>query len=230
MNELAACWSGASQEILGFIYRANLDIRVFGHRIWAAFYPFHSLFHRPDLPDPESRDELLGLSERTIDDAPIGTRKVHPLTLGSRLQAVPRQHDARLYQLFVEFAHVGEKLLRRQDTRFTGFGRFDKHHNSHFVLPGLVSILKATIETRQIRLRLIIYFPVSFRCKAVRYMVNASKETIVTTLLAKIVVVGRTFGPYLALEILLPGGSLVALLLWAYRTHAKKTLLSAAFT
>ncbi|HXP66799.1 MAG TPA: hypothetical protein VN815_15080 [Steroidobacteraceae bacterium] len=51
-----------------------------------------------------------------------------------------------------------------------------------------------------------------------------------TTLLAKIVVVGRTFGPYLALEILLPGGSLVALLLWAYRTHAKKTPLSAAFT
>jgi hypothetical protein len=27
----------------------------------------------------------------------------------------------------------------------------------------------------------------------------------------------RTLGPYLAIELILPGGSIVALLLWAYR-------------
>jgi hypothetical protein len=32
---------------------------------------------------------------------------------------------------------------------------------------------------------------------------------------------GRTFGPYLAIELLLPGGSLAALLLWLYRTYAR---------
>ena len=37
----------------------------------------------------------------------------------------------------------------------------------------------------------------------------------------KLIAVGRTFGPYLAIELLLPGGSLVALLLWLYRTSAR---------
>jgi hypothetical protein len=50
------------------------------------------------------------------------------------------------------------------------------------------------------------------------------------TLLAKIVALGRAIGPYVALEILLPGGTLIALLLWLYRTHAKKTPLGEAFT
>jgi hypothetical protein len=30
----------------------------------------------------------------------------------------------------------------------------------------------------------------------------------------------RSFGPYLAVELILPGGSLVALLLWLYRHRA----------
>jgi hypothetical protein len=37
----------------------------------------------------------------------------------------------------------------------------------------------------------------------------------------KLMAAGRTFGPYLAIELLLPGGSLVALLLWLYRTCAR---------
>ena len=49
-------------------------------------------------------------------------------------------------------------------------------------------------------------------------------------LFAKIVALGRTIGPYVALEILLPGGTLIALLLWLYRTHAKKTLSGEAFS
>lgn len=35
----------------------------------------------------------------------------------------------------------------------------------------------------------------------------------------KVIAAGRTFGPDLAIELMLPGGSLVALLLWLYRTH-----------
>lgn len=37
-------------------------------------------------------------------------------------------------------------------------------------------------------------------------------------LATKMIAVGRTFGPYLAIELILPGGSLLALLLWLYRT------------
>jgi len=29
----------------------------------------------------------------------------------------------------------------------------------------------------------------------------------------------RTFGPYLAIELVLPGGTLLAFLLWLYRNH-----------
>ena len=36
-----------------------------------------------------------------------------------------------------------------------------------------------------------------------------------------LIAAGRSFGPYLAIELLLPGGSLLALLLWLYRTYAK---------
>jgi hypothetical protein len=30
---------------------------------------------------------------------------------------------------------------------------------------------------------------------------------------------GRKFGPYLAIELVMPGGTLLALLLWRYRNH-----------
>ncbi len=39
----------------------------------------------------------------------------------------------------------------------------------------------------------------------------------------KVIAAGRAAGPYLAIELLLPGGSLFALLLWLYRTYAKPT-------
>jgi hypothetical protein len=41
------------------------------------------------------------------------------------------------------------------------------------------------------------------------------------SLALKAVAAGRAFGPYLAIELLLPGGSLLALLLWCYRTYAR---------
>ena len=33
----------------------------------------------------------------------------------------------------------------------------------------------------------------------------------------KLIAMGRTFGPYLAIELVMPGGSLLAVLLWLYR-------------
>jgi hypothetical protein len=41
----------------------------------------------------------------------------------------------------------------------------------------------------------------------------------VKPLAKKLLTVGRKFGPYLAIELLLPGGSILALLFWLYRTH-----------
>jgi hypothetical protein len=45
------------------------------------------------------------------------------------------------------------------------------------------------------------------------------RETILNTLLAKIIAGGRAIGPYAAIELLMPGGSLIAILLWIYRNN-----------
>ncbi len=47
------------------------------------------------------------------------------------------------------------------------------------------------------------------------------RTNVVKPFALKVIAAGRTFGPYLAIELLLPGGSLVALLLWLYRTYAR---------
>jgi hypothetical protein len=47
------------------------------------------------------------------------------------------------------------------------------------------------------------------------------RTNVVKPLARKVFAAGRTFGPYLAIELLLPGGSLVALLLWLYRTYTR---------
>jgi hypothetical protein len=41
----------------------------------------------------------------------------------------------------------------------------------------------------------------------------------VTPLARKLVAACRTFVPYLAIELVMPGGTLPALLLWLYRNH-----------
>jgi hypothetical protein len=45
------------------------------------------------------------------------------------------------------------------------------------------------------------------------------QEKAVKPLARKLFAAVRTFGPYLALELVMPGGTLLALLLWLYRTH-----------
>lgn len=46
------------------------------------------------------------------------------------------------------------------------------------------------------------------------------QDNVVKPFALKMMAVGRTLGPYLAIELLLPGGSLVALFVWLYRTYA----------
>lgn len=46
-------------------------------------------------------------------------------------------------------------------------------------------------------------------------------SSVVRPLALKVIAAGRSFGPYLALELLLPGGSLLALLLWLYRAYLR---------
>lgn len=41
---------------------------------------------------------------------------------------------------------------------------------------------------------------------------------VVKPLVRKLLVIGLKLGPYLAIELLLPGGSLLALALWVYRS------------
>lgn len=51
-----------------------------------------------------------------------------------------------------------------------------------------------------------------------------------STLIAKMIALGRAIGPYVAIEILLPGGSLIALLLWLYRVKQRRSNPGPAFT
>jgi hypothetical protein len=44
------------------------------------------------------------------------------------------------------------------------------------------------------------------------------------------IALGRAIGPYVAIEILLPGGSLIALLLWLCRAKRSRTEARPAFT
>jgi hypothetical protein len=56
------------------------------------------------------------------------------------------------------------------------------------------------------------------------------EETILSTLIAKMIALGRAIGPYVAIEILLPGGSLIALLFWLYRVKQRRAVPRPAFT
>jgi hypothetical protein len=51
-----------------------------------------------------------------------------------------------------------------------------------------------------------------------------------STLIAKMIALAARIGPYVAIEILLPGGSLIALLLWLYRVKQRRSDPRPAFT
>src|SRR5690348_2278525 len=92
-------------EILGFEDLADLDLgRLALERRGAALHPLDGLVERLDLDDPEARDELLRLGERTVDDRALAVIEADARALRARLQAFARKHDARLDELLVELA------------------------------------------------------------------------------------------------------------------------------
>lgn len=67
-------------EVVGFGDRTNLELRILArHRIGTATRPLDRFIDRLDLPEPETRDELLGFRERSIDDAALGPRDLDGL-------------------------------------------------------------------------------------------------------------------------------------------------------
>src|SRR4030081_1560849 len=87
-------------EILRLEYLAELDLgpAVEG----GSLQPFDRLLSGLHLPDPEAGDHRALLSFEP-----------HARTLRARMKPIPREHDARLGQLFIVLAHLGEVLLGR---------------------------------------------------------------------------------------------------------------------
>src|SRR5712691_4449839 len=92
-------------EVVRFEHGTNLELALFArHRIGTAASPFDRFLDRPDLPEPEARDELLGFGERSVDDGALASRELDALALRARMETFAREHDARLDQLLVVLA------------------------------------------------------------------------------------------------------------------------------
>src|SRR5258708_34670585 len=122
-------------------YPAIFDSRTSGHGIGTALHPPPRLVDRSHLPEPETRDEFLGLGKRPVDHGSIAARELHALSLRTGTQALAGKHHARLDEIFVELAHLGQQGLGRHDSRFAVLGRLDQHHDFHFLLLGLLYYL-----------------------------------------------------------------------------------------
>jgi hypothetical protein len=57
---------------------------------------------------------------------------------------------------------------------------------------------------------------------------RCQRRNAVKPLANRLLAAGRTFGPYLAIELVMPGGSLLALLLWLYRMSSARASKSQA--
>ncbi len=55
-----------------------------------------------------------------------------------------------------------------------------------------------------------------------------SGDIPVSSLAKKLLSVGRALGPYVVIELVMPGGSLLAMALWLYRTSVARRLSSQA--
>src|ERR1700732_2766334 len=104
------------REVFQLKHRANLDFRIYRHGIRAALHPLDGFIDRSYLPEPEARDEFLGLGKRSIDHGSIAARELHALSLDARAQPLAREHDARLHQILVELAHFSQESLSRHDS------------------------------------------------------------------------------------------------------------------
>src|SRR5262245_37747639 len=57
-------------QVLGLVDGPDLDHRLVAGGIRALLHPVHRLLDRLHLPDPEARDQLLGLGERAVHHPP----------------------------------------------------------------------------------------------------------------------------------------------------------------
>src|SRR5690242_341584 len=90
---IAAPSTRVVREVLSFEQRANLELRLLSrHRVRATLDPLKRFLHGFHLPDPVTRDDLLGLCERAIDDQSLGPGETHSLTVAAGVQPVPSQH------------------------------------------------------------------------------------------------------------------------------------------
>src|SRR5206468_2300310 len=108
---LPELWREILAKVLRLEYLANLYFTLLE---WRALEPLDRFIHGLHLPQPEAGDELLGLSERTIDHGSLlRSLESYARSFRARLQSLAREHYAGLRQLFVELAHLGEDLLVR---------------------------------------------------------------------------------------------------------------------
>src|SRR5207247_721487 len=79
--------------------------------------PLEGLVQRAHLPQPVPGDQLLGLSERPVDDGALLAVKSNAPALRARVKPAGLEHHPRLDQLFVELLVLRHSLRRRGSRR-----------------------------------------------------------------------------------------------------------------
>src|SRR4029450_4992402 len=83
-------------EILGFEHLPNLELASFVRGIGTTLGPIDRLLQRRAFPEPEACDQLLGLSERTVDHRPLVSRESDPARPSNLGEALPRPASHQL--------------------------------------------------------------------------------------------------------------------------------------
>src|SRR5262245_21854464 len=81
-------------EIFRLEHLANLDLGLLTGGIRATLDPFDRLFFGLHVPQPESGDQLLRLSEWSVDHGPSRSREPDPRALRARMEPLTRQQHA----------------------------------------------------------------------------------------------------------------------------------------
>src|SRR6266481_826123 len=97
---------------------------------WRTLHPVDRLVQRLDLDEPEAGDEIIGHSKRAMAHAGL-SGIFDPGALRRRMQALARQHDARLHHLLVELAHGREHFGARHHAGFAVLVGLHNNHESH---------------------------------------------------------------------------------------------------
>src|SRR5262249_37626613 len=116
-------------EIGSFKYRPNLDFRAAIER--GALEPFDRLLDRSHLPHPVAGNQFLALGERPVDYGSRLARELDALSLGSRLKAFAREHNAGFEKLFVLFPHLCKSFSLRKVTGLRFLAGLYNNHDSH---------------------------------------------------------------------------------------------------